>query len=126
MTQLLKALTTAIDSIVVLAARSGLLVWGVFMGRLIATGFVAHPRPWKTVLISASVAPLIALLCALYGYRCVVDPGESASEALLDAQFTFFVVLLPLLVGGAWGMVRPHGSRVGHSRDKTNEAEHAN
>jgi hypothetical protein len=92
---------------------------GCIHGRLIATGFVEHPTPWKTVLISISVSPVIALLCALYGYKFVVNPGESSVEALRDAQLTFVIVLLPLLLGGAWGIVRPHTSKKGRSSNNT-------
>ena len=93
--------------LVQVAVRGALLAWGVFMGRLFATGFFEHPKPMKVGLISMPIMVLIAAGFAFYGFKLVVNPGETRLEAIRDAEVTFFLVLLPLWAGCIWGMVRP-------------------
>jgi hypothetical protein len=101
------ALEEAIGLLAQVAVRGGILAWGVFMGRLFATGFFKHPRTIKIVLISMPIMVLIAAFFAFYSFKFVVNPGETRLEAIQDAQVTFFLVLLPLWAGCIWGMISP-------------------
>lgn len=99
------ALEEAIWLLAQVALKGGILVWGVFMGKLFAIGFSEQPRLIKVVLISMPIMVLIAACFAFYGFKFVVNPGETRLEAIHDAQVTFFLVLLPLWAGCIWGMM---------------------
>ena len=99
------ALKEAIGEIIVVAARGGLLVWGCVMGKVLGGGFFEEPLPWKKVIfISLPIALLVAAFLSLYGFFFVVNPGETRAEAIDDALFTFWCVLLPLWGGSIYGM----------------------
>jgi hypothetical protein len=105
------AFREAISEIIVVAVRGGLLAWGVFMGKLLGTGFFEQPSRKKVFLISMPIALFIAALVAFYSYKCVVNPGETRTEAIHDAALTFFCVLLPLWTGCIWGIVKLQAER---------------
>lgn len=100
------ALREATSEIIVVAVRGGLLAWGVFMGKLLGTGFFERPSSKKVFLISMPVAVFIAGFFAFYSFKWVVNPGETRTEAIHDATLTFFFVLLPLWTGCIWGIFK--------------------
>ncbi len=96
----------ALDNIITVAVRGGGLFWLTFMGKILGAGFFQRPfYKKKVVFISMPIAVLVALFFAFWGYKWVVDPGETQADALHDAQLTFCYVLLPLWAGCIWGMV---------------------
>lgn len=103
---LTSAFQEAVGELIVVAARGGLLFWGIFMGKLLGTGFFESPSWKKVAFISMPTAVLVASIFAFYGYKCVVNPGETKAEAIHDAEVTFFFVLLPLWTGCFWGAMK--------------------
>ena len=102
------ALEEAISLLIQIAVRGSLLAWGVFVGRLFATGFYKQSKPINIALIFMPIMVLVASFFAFYGFKFVVNPSETRLEAVQDAQVTFFLVLFPLWAGCIWGMFRPH------------------
>lgn len=105
------AFREARDDLIIVAVRGAILFWGVFMGRLLGTGFFAPPIRLKVAFISMPVAVLVAAFFASYSFKWVVDPGETTAHAIHDAELTFFCVLLPLWTGCVWGMIYPVSNR---------------
>ncbi len=101
----------ALSELIVVAVQGGFLAWGVFMGKLLATGFFEEQSRYKVAFISMPLAVLPAVLFAFWSFK-IVNPGETRSEALYDAGLTFFFVLLPLWSGCLWGIIQ------NKSRDK--------
>lgn len=100
------AFRDAVSDLITVAVRGGLLFWGVFMGKILGTGFFESPS-WKKVgLISMPIAVVIAGFFAFYSFKWVVNPGETKAEAVHDAEVTFFFVLLPLWTGCIWGAMK--------------------
>ena len=102
---LINAFEHAFSLIIEVAVRGAALVWGVFMGRLIGTGFYENPDWKKVVFISMLIAGLIASIGGFWNYK-LENPGETAAEALYDALVVFFLVLIPLWTGCVWSIVR--------------------
>ena len=96
------ALGDAIFALLQAAVRGGLLVSGVFWGKLLSTGFTEHPSIRRIISVAMPIQVVIALFFSLYGFWLVVNPGESQREAVRDAVFTFLVVLIPLWSGSVW------------------------
>jgi hypothetical protein len=94
----------AVEGLIVVALRGGLLFWGVLMGRVLGTALF-EPRSWKKVaFISMPIAVIVAAFFGFYSFKWVVNPGETKAEAIHDAEVTFFCVLLPLCTGCIWGL----------------------
>ncbi len=100
------AFREAISEIIVVAVRGGLLAWGVFMGKLLGTGFFEQPSRKKVFLISMPIAVFIAGFFAFYSFKWIVNPGETRPEAIHDAALAFFFVLVPLWTGCIWGILK--------------------
>jgi hypothetical protein len=112
------AFREACDDLIVVAVRGAILFWGVFMGRLLGTGFFTQPIRLKVAFISMPVVVLVAAFLASYSFKWVVDPGETTAHAIHDAEVTFFCVLLPLWIGCVWGMVYPVPNRSDSYEDR--------
>ena len=95
----------ALSELIVVAVQGGFLAWGVFMGKLLATGFFKEQSRYKVAFISMPLAVLPAVLFAFWSFK-IVNPGETRTEALYDAQLTFYYVLVPLWAGCIWGIFR--------------------
>lgn len=105
-------LREAFSELIVVAFRGGFLIWGVFMGKLLGTGFYEKPSHYKVVFISMPLAVLTALFFSFWSYKWIVNPGETRVEALHDAGLTFFFVLLPLWSGCLWGIIEQSTNKV--------------
>ena len=97
-----------LSEMITLIVRFGLLVWGVFMARLLGAGLYDVDTPYKrrVILLSMPASVLLALFFAFWSFRGIVNPGETRTEAMYDAQFTFWCALIPLWSGCLWGIVR--------------------
>ena len=113
----------ALSELIVVGVRGGVLVWGVFMGKLLATGFFEGPSRYKVAFISMPIAVLPAAFFAFWSYEWIVNPGETRSEALHDAGLTFFFVLLPLWSGCLWAMIDQPVKRTGESPNGGGQSE---
>ncbi len=87
------------------AVRGAILVLGILIGKKLAIDFYKPPSNIKIILISMPIGIVIASVFALYSYKLVTDPGETELIAVYNAIHTFFLVLIPLLVGCGWGLL---------------------
>jgi hypothetical protein len=83
------AFVKAVSDLFVVAARGAFLFWGVFMGKLLLTGLFKSPSRKKVAFISMPIAVIVAAFLAFWGFRWVVNPGETKAEAIHDAEVTF-------------------------------------
>ena len=98
------ALGSAISVLVVAAIRGAFLFYGVMAGRVMGKGFTENPSWKKVVFLSMPIAAFIASVAGLWSYK-LENPGETETEALFDALFVFFLVLVPLWTGCIWALV---------------------
>jgi hypothetical protein len=89
-------------AIFVVAFGGAFLFWGVFMGKLIATGFHERPSRKRILMDSLPIAIAISTVFGAWSFWLIQDPGESRDEAVYNAASTFFCVLIPLLMGFVW------------------------
>ena len=103
-----QALSAVLNEMIVLVVRAGVLVWGVIMGRVLGVGFYDINKPYKhkVLLLSMPASILLSMFFAFWSYKGCVNPGETKAEALYDAQFTFWCVLIPLWSGCIWGLFK--------------------
>lgn len=87
------------------AIISGLLFWGVFMGKFLIIDMFDLKEKWvRAIGLSLAVAFLVSAFFGYWAFELPTFPGETPNEAFQDGALVFFYVFLTLSSGFVWGL----------------------